>query len=179
MNKESLKMSNFYLVCGISGGGKTVLTHKIVELNPQIDVALDVDEYYAKINGDERIRDNSFTVWHTMYKDIHDYEVDNKNVLLTTNSLTVSQRRQFVEWFPTFKHHMLWVTSPWERCVEGNEKRYRSVPIESLKKQWDTMEFPNANEDGWVTISQITNFWNNKDYIIFNLKGRIEDLLSF
>ena len=172
-------MPNFFLICGISGGGKTTLTHRIAELNPQIDVILDVDEYYAKINGDERIRDNAFTVWHTLFQDIHDYEIDNKNVLLTANSLTVSQRRQFIEWFPTFQHHMLWVTAPWERCLEGNKARYRHVPEHILEQQWKEMEFPNSEESGWDTISQITNCWDNKNYIIFNLKGDIENLIKF
>lgn len=47
-------MANFYLVCGISGGGKTVLTERIVKKNPQL-VIYDVDKYYEMINGDEYI----------------------------------------------------------------------------------------------------------------------------
>ena len=172
-------MSDFVLVAGISGGGKTHLSKKIYENNLNINVILDVDKYYEKINGDERIRDNMFDVWYTLYKDIHDYEVTNKNVLLTTNALTVSQRRQFVEWFPSFRHHMLWVTSPYEQCLIGNKKRHRQVPEEVLKKQWKSMEFPNANEDGWDTIAHITNCWDDKNYIIFDLKGNIRELIQF
>lgn len=171
-------MSNFYLICGISGGGKTTLSRRILPLNPQITVALDVDEYYAEINGDERDRSNTFQVWHTLYNDIHNYEINGKNVLLTTNSLTVSRRRQFIEWFPTFKHHMLWVIAPFERCVEGNRQRYRNVPENILFKQWQSMEFPNAHEEGWKTITHITNCWDNENYIIFNLKGNIKEILN-
>jgi len=171
--------NNFYLVCGISGGGKTLLSHRIYELNKdKIDVVLDVDEYYAKINGDELIRKNTFQVWHTLFQDIHDLEMDRKNILLTTNSLTVAQRNQFVEWFPTFRHHILWVTSPKERCLKGNAQRRRQVPESALLHQWDNMEFPNANEKGWDTITQITNCWTD-EYIIFNLKGDIENLIKF
>ena len=66
-------MANFYLVCGISGGGKTTLSKRIKEFNPNV-VMLDVDEYYAEINGDECIRENTFEVWHKLYQDIHYYE---------------------------------------------------------------------------------------------------------
>lgn len=171
-------MANFYLICGISGGGKTTLSHHIEKMNPDL-IILDVDEYYAKINGDEKIRTNTYAVWRTLFDDIHDYEIADKDVLLTTNSLTVSQRRQFVEWFPTFHRHMLWVTAPLERCLEGNRSRYRHVPDEILKRQWTEMEFPNANEDGWDSIAQITNCWDNENYITFNLKGDVRTLINF
>ncbi len=171
-------MLNFYLVCGISGGGKTVLSKRIADKNPSIDVRLDVDEYYAKINGDETIRDNFFDVWHTLFADLHKYEMEGKDVLLTTNSLTVSQRRQFIEWFPTFKHHMIWVTAPWEKCVEGNSSRRRNVPLNKLSAQWERMEFPNANEAGWDSIVHITNCWDNENYIVYNLKGNVQELIN-
>ena len=170
-------MANFYLVCGISGGGKTILSHRLKQDNPSIKVMLDVDEYYAKVNGDERIRGNTYQVWRMLYDDIHQYEVDGVDILLTTNSLTVSQRRQFIEWFPTYKHHMLWVIAPLDVCIEGNNKRRRHVPEDILRKQWQEMEFPNAKEDGWDTIVHITNWWEDR-YNIFDMKGNIRNLLN-
>ena len=170
-------MANFYLICGVSGGGKTVLSHKIHELNPNLKI-YDVDEYYAKINGDECIHENFFDVWMTLWRDLHNSELKNEDVLLTTNALIVSQRRQFIEWFPTFNHHLVWVTAPKEKCFEGNRSRRRQVPEEKLIKSWEKMEFPNAHEDGWDTICQITNCWDGENYIIFNLKGNIENLIK-
>ena len=55
-------MANFYLVCGISGGGKSHLTNRLYKINPNLK-KYDVDEYYAKINGDEIIHENFFDVW--------------------------------------------------------------------------------------------------------------------
>ena len=168
-------MANFYLVCGISGGGKTILTHKIIEKNPNLKI-YDVDKYYEKINGDECDRSNVFDVWITLYQDLHKSELANEDIILTTNALTVSQREQFVEWFPTFTHHILWVTAPKERCIEGNSQRRRQVPLDKLLAQWERQEFPNAKEAKWETITQITNCWDNENYIIFNLKGDIKNL---
>ena len=170
-------MANFYLICGISGGGKTTLSKKIIKLNPNIKM-YDVDEYYAKVNGDERIHTNFFDVWISLYQDLHKSELNNEDVLLTTNALTVSQRTQFVEWFPTFKHHLIWVTAPKEKCFEGNKNRTRQVPENKLLEFWEDMEFPNASEKGWDSICQITNCWDNENYIIFNLKGDIENLIQ-
>ena len=170
-------MANFYLVCGISGGGKTVLTDRIVKKNPHLKV-YDVDKYYEKINGDECDRSNWFDVWITLYQDLHKSELANEDIILTTNSLTESQRRQFIEWFPTFDHHILWVTAPKERCIEGNNSRRRHVPIDKLMAQWERMKFPNASEKGWDTITQITNMWDEENYIIFSLKGDITKLIK-
>lgn len=64
-------MANFYLVCGISGGGKTVLSKRIIGKNPNI-VFYDVDDFYKLINGDERIHKNSFDVWHLLFKVLHE-----------------------------------------------------------------------------------------------------------
>lgn len=168
---------NFYLVCGISGGGKTVLTERIVKKNPQLKI-YDVDKYYEIVNGDECDRSNWFDVWMLLWQDLHKSEMAQEDVILTTNSLTVSQRRQFIEWFPTFIHHCLWVTAPKERCIEGNNSRRRHVPEDKLMAQWDRMEFPNANEKGWDTITQITNMWDENNYIIFSLKGDITKLIN-
>lgn len=172
-------MSNFYLVCGISGGGKTHLTKHLYEINPKLKV-YDVDNYYALINGDECIRENTFEVWMTLWRDLHNSEICGEDVLLTTNALTVSQRNQFIEWFPTFTHHIIWVTSPKARCYIGNNKRKRHVPSDVLAQQWKNMEFPNATEKGWETITQITNCWAALDshYIIFKLKGNIEKYIK-
>jgi predicted kinase len=170
-------MANFYLVCGISGGGKTILSQRIIEKNPNIKL-YDVDKYYALINGDECIHENCFDVWIKLYQDLHDSEIKNEDILLTTNALTVHQRNQFIEWFPTFNHHLLWVTAPKEKCIEGNQSIERKIPMEKLLNGWKRMEFPNADEYGWDSITQITNCWDHENYIIFSLKGDITELLK-
>ena len=170
-------MAKFYLICGISGGGKSVLAERILAKNPGLKM-FDPDDYYRKINGDECIHENFFPVWMSMSQEIHDYEVAGQDVLINSNALTFAQRNQFIEWFPTFEHHMLWVISPKEKCIEGNEKRRRHVPMDKLMAQWERMEFPNANERGWDSITHLTNFWTD-EYIIFKLKGDIEKIIQF
>ena len=170
-------MSSFYLVCGISGGGKTVLSKRILKQNPNL-VFYDVDDYYKIVNGDECIHKNAFDVWHRLFEDLHKSELNKEDVLITTNALTVAQRRQFIEWFPKFDHHLLWVTAPLEKCLEGNKSRKRHVPEQKLLEGWHKMEFPNAHEEGWDSITHITNCWDNENYIIFNLLGKVQELIK-
>ena len=170
-------MSNLYLVCGIGGGGKTVLSHRIIEKNPGMTL-LDPDMYYAKIYGDECNRGDAFPVWHQLFGDLHKLELEGKDVVLSTNALTYCQRSQFVEWFPSFTKHIIWVTSPWDRCVEGNAKRRRHIPEAVLKKQWHDMEFPSGKEPGWETVTHVTNHWTC-EYNIDTLKGDIRKWIIF
>ncbi len=170
-------MANFYLICGMSGGGKTVLTDRIVRLNKGL-VMLDVDEYYSRINGDDRDRSHMFEVWHTLFKDIHDLEMQNKDVVLTTNSLTRSQRDQFVEWFPSFDHHCIWVMAEKERCYEGNCGRHRVVPKDKFEAMWDRMEPPTSAEKLWVSIAYVTNWWTG-EYTTFDVKGNVRSLIDY
>ena len=172
-------MADLYLVCGISGGGKSKLSHRILSRNPQISHFFDVDEYYAKYNGDECDRRNSYEVWRLMLDDIRECELKNETVLITVNALTVTDRYDIVSWYRSYNKHLLWVISPWERCVEGNLSRRRHVPLGALQTQWTKMEFPNAHEEGWDTITHVTNCWDNENYILFKLKGDISEKIKF
>jgi len=53
------------------------------------------------------------------------------------------------------------------------------MPEDILIKDWHRMEFPNPGEAGWDTIVHITNCWDNENYILFDLKGNIKDLINF
>lgn len=59
-------MGNFYLVCGISCGGKSVLSEHIEKKNPNLKI-YGVDKYYELVNGDERDRSNRFEVWMKLW----------------------------------------------------------------------------------------------------------------
>ena len=169
-------MSNFYLVCGISGSGKTTLSEIISKQN---NIKLfDVDKYYEMINGDECIRNNSFDIWIKIFQDIHQCELKGEDVLFTANSITIAQRRTFIDWFYTFKHHLIWVINTKEHCLEGNNNRKRHMPESMILEQWNEMEFPNPNEKDWTTITHITNSWELNKYIIVNIKGNIEDYIK-
>jgi len=176
LKKAKSDKADFYLVCGPSGSGKTVLSNRIIDMNPGIRL-IDADNYYKIINGDECIRDNIFEVWMKIFEDIHSCEIKEENVLLSTAALTAAQRNQFVVWFPTFRHHILWMSVPREKCVEGNMNRRRWVPSDVMTKQWNEMEFPNASEYGWDTVTHVTHNWKDS-YTLLPIKGHVDKYLT-
>jgi hypothetical protein len=52
------------------------------------------------------------------------------------------------------------------------------MPEGLLLRDWSRMEFPNPSEAGWMTITHVTNCWDNENYIIFNLKDNILNYLK-
>ena len=169
-------MANFYLVCGVSGSGKTVLSNKIIKKNKHIKL-IDADEYYKEYNGDECIRDNTFEIWIKIFEDLHKYELEGADVLLTTSALTVAQRNQFTVWFPTFVHHIIWVIATKDNCLKGNMNRKRTIPLDVIMKQWEEAEYPNASEKDYETITHITNKWNGK-YSAVRIKNDITKYIA-
>ncbi len=169
-------MANFYLICGFYGSGKTTLAKELSKTN-NIKL-IDVDKRYEDINGDECIRNNSFDVWMSLYKEIHESELSNNDIIFCTSSLQERQRQEFLEWFHNFNFHLIWVMSPWDICLENNYKRTRKIPLEKLTRDWQLIEIPNPNENGWNTITHIYNFNNNEKYDILKLKGNIKTFIT-
>lgn len=170
-------MFNFYLVCGLIGSGKSTLSERIVANNPNIKL-YDVDIYYKLINGNERIHKKCALVWKTLYKDIESSVLKGEDILLTTSALTISERYTFLSWTPKYNHHLLWVNSPIEKCLEGNRNRYRVVPEPKLLQDYERMQVPNENENGWTSITYITNCWDNENYMVSLLRDNITQLIK-
>ena len=163
-------MAIFWLICGMSGAGKTTYAHR--HFGPPLNhiELIDVDEYYKKINGDECDRSNSYKVWMAVYNKIHQCELENRDVALVTNALTVANREEFIEWFPTFKHKMLWFMADLQDCKEYNYKRRRVIPEHLMDKYWNQMEIPNPAEKGWDSIMLVINKFNNDCFTTLFIK---------
>lgn len=165
-------MATFWLICGMSGSGKTTYAHSVLD-HPNNKIRLfDVDEYYKKINGDECDRSNTYQVWMTIYNEIHQCELDGIDVALVTNALTVANREEFVEWFPTFQHNMIWFMVEYDICLMNNKLRNRVIPEDVMKKQWETMEIPNPSEKGWDKIIFLVDIYGRGPNTELFMKGR-------
>lgn len=155
-------MSKMYLMCGLSGSGKTTYSKMIADkMNLRY---LGIDDFYAHINGDECIRENKFNVWIEFWKAIHDAEINNIDCVVDTNALTAHQRKEFIEWFPTFEHHLVYVFTDEIQRYANNKLRRRQVPDDVMDQMSKRLEVPNKQVDSdWKTITYIMN--NNRKFI--------------
>ena len=77
-------MPKMYVMCGISGSGKTSLSTKIAKDNNI--KRLGIDDFYAKINGDECKHENTFNVWITFFQEIQNTFINGEDCIIDTNA---------------------------------------------------------------------------------------------
>lgn len=160
-------MPKMYLMCGCSGSGKTTFSTQYAKDNNLL--YLGVDDFYKKVNGDECLHINSFEVWIEFFKAIHEAEVNGVDCIVDTNALTRVHRAQFIEWFPTFEHHLIYIYATPELRKKNNKSRRRQVPDKVMDEMTLRVEAPNTNE-GFKSYKIIHNFDNHFVTIFYKEK---------
>ena len=150
-------MAKMFLMCGCSGVGKTTFAKAFAERNGLL--YLGVDEFYAKINGDECLHINFFEVWIEYFKAIHEAEINNIDCVVDTNAITFCHREQFIEWFPSFEHHLICIDADYELRMKNNQARRRQVPEEAMRAMSQRFQYPYDGTENkkWKTIRYFLN----------------------
>ena len=146
-------MPNMICLAGMPGVGKTTWAKKFLENHPDY-VYFNPDQYYAFFNGDDTVRDNTFEVWMSMFRDIHTAMKEDKNVLVDSDNLTFHQRMQWIEWFPEFEHILVFFEEPYLVCEKRMLQRRRKLPYHVMLSKWEKWERPTKETDGrfWKRI---------------------------
>ena len=106
------------------------------------------------INGDERRHEDDTEVWLIFFKAIHLAEQHGRNIVIDTNSPTRTKRTEFLDWFPSFEHNLIFVGAPYSLCEKNNASRNRVIPPDELREIYESVEYPHASseDDRWVNI---------------------------
>lgn len=147
------------LVCGCSGSGKSTFAEKISRMYGYKH--LDVDEFY-KIPGTSQRRDK-FCAWMDFFTAIHSAEVSGIDCVADTAALTSSSREEFLNWFPGFEHHMVFIEAEHMLRFENNDGRERRVPIDVMLRQDIIVERPvwRTMDKAWISYTLIENRYNH------------------
>ena len=166
-----------FLMCGCSGAGKTTFAKKYAEEHNLR--YLGVDKFYEKVNGDECLHTNIFEGWIEFFKAIHEAEKEGVNVIIDTNAITRCHREQFLEWFPSFEHHLIFIQADPALRMANNLSRRRQVPAEDMDRMTISLQVPFDGTEPfeWKTIQVIKNennifaepiFWRGEEHMIMN-----------
>lgn len=164
-------MARMLMVSGCSAVGKTTFAKQFaVRYGFRY---LSADNFYAAINGDERIHENKFDVWMALYRAIHLAQEQDVDVVVDANMLTMVDRDQFLGWFPKFEHHLVYIHADPELRKINNMMRSRQVPGKAMdvmtalvqEPVWETMD------KRWRSYMRIDNVENN--FLIVEKEGDI------
>ncbi len=151
-----------YLMCGLSGAGKTTFAEKFAEENNLI--YLSIDDFYKEYGNGNYDEDTGFNVWIEFFKAIHIFEKYRANILIDTNAPTFVKRQQFIDWFPSFdEYNLIYIAIDDEELrKKNNASRGRVVPIDEMKRM--KMEFEEPVKfyfDDSFTYTFTERYWNN------------------
>ena len=161
-----MKKPKMFLMCGHPGSGKSTFARQLAKLNGYR--YLSVDDMYATFNGDPTSHDNKFDVWMTFWRQIHAAEMAGQDIVVDTNAPTCLDRAEFLNWFPTFDHYLVWVDASRALCLKNNKQRSRVIPYEQMKNMFQFFEEPYVGEEKkfhnrseWKRIFHILNYDNS------------------
>ena len=150
-------MSTMICLSGLPGSGKTTWAKEFLKKHPEYHY-FSPDVYYERINGDDRIRDNTFEVWMTMFQEIHKAEQAGYDVLIDSDNLTYAQRNQWIEWFPNFDiHYLFYIEEDYAVCLDRVSKRRRAIPSDIMQEKFLKLQNPFESYDryDWDGIFEI------------------------
>lgn len=135
-------MAKMYLMCGLSGAGKTTFAKEFAEENNLTYVSID-DFYKRKANGIYN-DDTGFEVWIDFFKTIHMLERFRCDILIDTNAPTFVKRQQFIDWFPSFdEYNLIYIAIDNEELRrKNNASRGRVVPADEMERMRKEFEEP-------------------------------------
>lgn len=164
-------MAKLILVSGCSAVGKTRFARQFAIRNEFL--YLSPDNIYALLNGDEKIHKNKFEVWMTLFRAIHIAEQSGTDCVVDTNALSHLDRDQFLGWFPSFEHHLVFISASPEQRKLNNSRRERQIPNSVMDAMTRSVEEPKweSLDRRWKSFVRINNVNNN--FIIAEKEGDV------
>lgn len=150
-----------YVMCGLSGSGKSTIAKQIVNDNPDT-VVISTDMIREQLTGevgDQSQNDEVFELFHTLIRK----RLENKyNVIADATNITMKSRRAILNKVNGLDIEKICyiMTKPFEWCQQDNKNRPHPVPDEVLEKQIRRFEIPFI-EEGWSKIIIHDEFKNH------------------
>lgn len=155
-------MGKMYLMCGLSGVGKTTFAKKFAEENNLI--YLGIDDFYKLYSDGVYDDETGFYVWIKFFEAIHIHEMLKHDILIDTNAPTFVKRQQFIDWFPTFdEYNLIYIDIKDEELrKKNNASRGRIVPADEMERMRKEFEEPvEFFSDNDLVFAYGEKRWNN------------------
>jgi len=153
-------MPRMFLLCGDIAAGKSTFAAIFARLHKLRRIS--IDDCYAFYNGTDTCRENKFEAWQLFFKLIHEAYKLGQDVIVDTNAPYVSDRQEFLNWFPEYDEHtLICIRSDIATMKERNARRNRKVTSEVIERLYKEFEMPTYDEPGgrsdWDNIYWFTS----------------------
>ena len=164
-----------YVMCGLSGSGKTSTAKKIAKSNNAVIVSS--DEIREEIAGTVEDQSKNNEVFQIFHKRIKDNLVSGKSVIADATNLTMKSRRRILSPLQGMDIRKVCVITPkkYEDCLEDNKNRDHPVPEEVIKKQMYKFQVPFLEEG----FDRINSNPDNKKWFSPILDFKVEMMMGF
>ena len=154
-----------FLVCGMYASGKTTYAMDFAIKNNYAYLSSDIMynrmSQRTDMSEDELRAHFKFPVWNSFWVAIYFAYLENKDIVVDTSALKASYREDFLDWFPGFEHHMIFIDADFELCLENNRERKRQIPEDVMEDAFWNYEDPEDEADcfdpRWITYRRIRN----------------------
>ena len=158
-------MSTVYVMCGVSGSGKTTWAQNFIEMNPQT-CYISTDKIRGELWGDENDQRSPDVVFQTAYGRLDRRVNLNQDVIFDATNLRARDRKRLIKRVRQLNDKVKLVcivmSVDLEECIQRQQNRERQVPRNVITNQYVKMQYPFPDE-GWDEIRIIETLENKKE----------------
>lgn len=157
-------MTNFYMLVGLPGSGKSNIAKRMKEENPGIQI-LSSDALRKKLWGDENIQGDNSVLFKKLHNRIKFCLENGVDCIYDATNISSKRRAAFLNELKRFKDInkvCIFVLTSIEKCFRNNKQRERQVPKEVIKNMYLRFDVPQYRE-GWDNIIIKRQFDKKRD----------------
>lgn len=159
-------MTNFYMLVGLPGSGKSNIARKMKEENPKIQI-LSSDELRKELWGNENTQGDNSVLFKELHNRIKFCLENGVDCIYDATNISSKRRVAFLNELKRFNDlnkTCIFVLTSIEKCLKNNKNRERKVPEEVIKGMYLRFDVPQYRE-GWDNIIIERQFDRQRDYL--------------
>ncbi len=139
-------MTNFYMMIGLPGSGKSTIAKEIAEKENAIIIS--TDQLRQELLNDINSQESNKLIFQEAEKCLEDNLRANKNTIFDATNINYKRRMELLNKLNKFriKKIAVLVATPYEECLERNKRRDRQVPEEVIRRMYFNFYIPQYYE---------------------------------
>ena len=159
-------MANLYLMCGVSGCGKSTFLKNKIKNNNSVIISRDAIRF-SIVKPEEDYFSHEDEVLEIFWNQINEALAANKTVYVDQTSLTPRARIWLLQHITGYEHaNLIWIDEDLETCLERNEMRRGTrayVPRGVIRRMFSQFIEPSL-EEGFYRIFRYNSKENKLTY---------------